>query len=547
MFPKKIAVLLSSPVQSVFFSWGMALYFSLILNAPLLIKAYSSFRENHEAIVATPLIIGLFLCLFFIFVALFSIISVKYIEKPVYIILTVISSLLSYGYVYYGVIFNGHSPMIGALEQTTQAEFLSLITPSLLLYILVLGILPSYFIYKTPLRHPPFWTEAWMKAVSFCLYPAFYALTSLPSLPSYHHILCESGLAAHAPFQLIPTNFSEDAFNHYKNRWGAYLPYRHIGVDAKNKSQSNNGKKNLLVFVVGETARSMNYQLNGYKRKTNPYTLQHHAVSFKTVSSCGTSTRISVPCLFSSLPRKEFNALLAEHEDNLLDILKTAHLNVLWIDNNGAFDCQGVCKRVKTIILNDLDGVVVEPLKNQITHLKPKDTVIVLHLHGSHGPDYYDKYPPTFRRFKPDCRKNDFRFCDKPSLINAYDNTILYTDYVIGQVIDVLKTQQAQWNTALIYTSDHGESIGEGGIYEHCTPYMMAPIEQTQVPLMVWASAAFKTEKNLSMACLQKNATEGKYAHDNLFHSILGLMDIQTSVYQKKLDLFHTCRTSRMI
>ena len=157
----------------------------------------------------------------------------------------------------------------------------------------------------------------------------------------------------------------------------------------------------------------------------------------------------------------------------------------------------------------------------------------------------FEKYPDSFRYFTPDCRKNDFRFCNKQALINAYDNTILYTDFVLSQVIETLQEHHTLFNSALIYTSDHGESLGEKGIYEHCTPYVIAPIEQTQVPLIVWMSDEFMKQKSLSKLCLQKKALHGAYSHDFIFHSILGLMDIQTTVYQPPLDIFESCRKTR--
>lgn len=165
----------------------------------------------------------------------------------------------------------------------------------------------------------------------------------------------------------------------------------------------------------------------------------------------------------------------------------------------------------------------------------------MLHLKGSHGQNYYTRYPNHFNQFTPACQKQEFRLCDRQTLLNAYDNSILYTDFVLHELINFLKEQNVFWNTALLYTSDHGESIGEKGIYEHGTPYLIAPQEQTIVPLIFWASDSFKEEKKLSWGCLKKEAISKKLSHDNLFHSILGLMDISTQLYEKELDLFISC------
>ena len=251
-----------------------------------------------------------------------------------------------------------------------------------------------------------------------------------------------------------------------------------------------------------------------------------------------------MPCIFSNLSRHEFFTAIADNQDNLLDILNRVGINLFWIDNNGNGNCQGVCKHVNTKILEGLDEVIVNELRTQIQQAKGKDSVFVLHLHGSHGPSYFEKYPTNFGDFKPDCRRYEFRFCDKASLDNAYDNSIQYTDYVLNEVIKILKTESKDWNPALIYTSDHGESIGEQGLYGHCAPYIIAPKEQTQVPLLIWMSQGFKTDKNISSRCLKKIENQGGFSHDNIFHSVLGLKDIKTNVYQSPLDLFESCRSN---
>lgn len=516
----------------------MASYFALVLNLPFIVKTYLSAPSGTTLFFFVALVCYLGA----LFISLFSLCSIKFLEKPFYILMTLMSSILSYSYVYYGTIFNGHSPVMGTLSATNWQEFVAFCTPSFLVCFIVFGIIPSILIYKIRIVRPQFLKEVAIKVLGVCVYPGFYLITALPSLPDYHALICETGLAARAPFQIVPTNFIEDVFNLVKERMMSHIPYRAVGLDATYEAQHLNGKKNLLVFVVGETARSMNFALNGYARDTNPYTSKQGVISFQKMSSCGTSTRISLPCMFSSVTRQDFFEMLAEHQDNLLDILKRAGLNVLWIDNNGANDCQGVCKRVDTIVLHGLDDIVVKEFRGQLDKLRGKDAVVVLHLHGSHGPDYYDKYPPEFQKFKPDCQQDDFRFCHREAIVNAYDNTILYSDFVLSEIINVLKQQTLFWNSALLYTSDHGESLGEQGLYEHCTPYVIAPIEQTMVPLIVWFSKSFQSEKQLSVSCMTHQSRQKSYSHDNLFHSILGVMDIKTSIYQEQLDIFKDCR-----
>ena len=138
---------------------------------------------------------------------------------------------------------------------------------------------------------------------------------------------------------IIPTQFVYSATGYVKEKYFTTPePYREIGIDAKQSDsavkQAQN-KPTLLVFVVGETARTQNYQLNGYKRETNPYTSKLGVISFQEVASCGTATAVSVPCMFSQLTRSEFERTKADNQDNALDILKRAGISLLWKENDG--------------------------------------------------------------------------------------------------------------------------------------------------------------------------------------------------------------------
>ena len=526
----------SIPINTSALIVGLAAYFALVLNAPFIIKTHTP-----DIPISTFITIPLFLLS--LFISLFSLLCVRRLEKIVFIPLTLLSSILSFGYAYYGLSFDDYSPMIATIEQTRFSELSPYLTPSFFAWFLFFGILPAYLIYQLQWVRYSFWKDSAIKCLGLLIYPVFYFSILLPSLPIYHPMLRLSGLAARLPFQIVPMNFFENAFNYYHDRWVFSFPYKEIGLDATSQSETHHQvKKNLLVLVIGETARSMNYELNGYQRKTNPYLTRKNMVSFPNVSSCGTSTRVSVPCLFSSLSRQQFSLSKASHQDNALDILKRAGFNVIWIDNNGPGDCQGVCKHMESIFTSTVDGELVNQLATQIMRLPQKDSVIILHLKGSHGPDYYTKYPPAFRQFTPDCQKNELRLCNPQTLLNAYDNTIVYTDYVLNEMIRTLKKQRANWNTGLIYTSDHGESIGRQGLYGHCAPYLIAPKEQTQVPLIVWSSPELATSKGLSMTCLHDKAVSESFSHDNFFHSILGLMNVRTTQYQNPLDVFHSCR-----
>jgi lipid A ethanolaminephosphotransferase len=170
--------------------------------------------------------------------------------------------------------------------------------------------------------------------------------------------------------------------------------------------------------------------------------------------------------------------------------------------------------------------------------------LVVMHQLGSHGPSYYKRYPPAFRKFLPACESDDLRQCDAKAIVNAYDNTILYTDFFLGKVIDFLAEAQKSHDTALLYMSDHGESLGEGGLYLHGIPYAIAPQAQTHVPFVLWMSPAFRSDVGVDEACMRARAAQ-PVSHDDLFHTLLGVFDVRTSVYDPKLDIFAGCRTKQ--
>jgi lipid A ethanolaminephosphotransferase len=314
----------------------------------------------------------------------------------------------------------------------------------------------------------------------------------------------------------------------------------------------------LLVVVVGETARAQNWGLNGYARATTPVLAQWQAkglVNFPDVRSCGTNTQVSVPCIFSPLTREQGGDQTAEHQ-NLLDVLQRAGLAVLWLDNQSG--CKGVCDRVPNASTRDLklpglcdggecfDEAMLHGLDERIAALDPqrraRGVVLVLHQMGSHGPAYFKRTPAARKTFMPECTSNTLSECPPEQLVNAYDNTIAYTDHFLGQTLQWLQTQadQGAYDTGLLYFSDHGESLGEKGLYLHGVPYAFAPEQQTRVPMVTWLSAGLQQRSGVKADCLREQAAK-PLSHDNVFHSVLGLMDVKTAVHDPALDLYAPC------
>jgi lipid A ethanolaminephosphotransferase len=183
-------------------------------------------------------------------------------------------------------------------------------------------------------------------------------------------------------------------------------------------------------------------------------------------------------------------------------------------------------------MLNDLAARL-----RDLTH----DTVIVFHQIGSHGPAYSERYPAAFEYFKPACRSNELQHCSKEEVINAYDNTIAYTDHVLSRQIDILRKAADHVDSMLIYASDHGESLGEQGVYLHGMPYSFAPKAQKDVPMLVWASPGYTQRARLDLDC-QRALADRTVSHDFLYHTILGAAETRDKVYDSRLDLLAACR-----
>ena len=330
------------------------------------------------------------------------------------------------------------------------------------------------------------------------------------------------------------------------------LPLVRIGEDAKrNPTMLNGPRKNLTILVLGETSRAANFSLGGYSRETNPLLVKDNVVYFPHTTSCGTATAVSVPCMFSNMPRVHYDESLAHHQEGLLDIIQRAGIQVLWNDNDGG--CKGACDRVPHQNMSALklpghcidgecyDDILFHDLEKTIDNMKG-DGVIVLHTIGSHGPTYYNRYTAAFRHFTPTCDTSEIQSCSQEQLINSYDNTILYVDYIVDKAIKLLQSKQDKFTTSLVYLSDHGESLGENGIYLHGLPYAIAPESQTHVPMLLWLSDDYQKRYGVNYDCLQKQAQKNDYSQDNLFSTMLRLTGVQTQEYHAADDIVATCK-----
>lgn len=333
-----------------------------------------------------------------------------------------------------------------------------------------------------------------------------------------------------------------------------------IGEDAKlGASYAGQTTFPIYALVVGETGRAGNFAVNGYDRPTTPLLSARDDLAVATNAwSCGTSTAVSVPCMFSHLGRSSQNS--DKSYENLLDVLQRAGLAVLWVENQSG--CKGVCTRVhnantesdlpaaaRKALCQDgecVDMALLEGLDERINALpaeqRAKGVVLVLHQMGSHGPAYFKRSLGEDKRFSPECNNVNLQSCDRASLVNAYDNSVVATDRMLGSLIGWLASKGQRQPTAMMYVADHGESLGENNLYLHGLPYSVAPDVQKRVPWITWLSPAMQQRMGMRTSCLQQAVATARISHDNLFHSMLGLTDVQTALHQPDLDIFASCK-----
>ncbi|MDE1238978.1 phosphoethanolamine transferase [Vibrio aestuarianus] len=531
-------------------SFCLALYFVVIVNLPVYSALSDVFSKLDGVKIGFVISIPIFFLATFNF--LFNLFSWPWLTKPFFALLILLSAAVSYAGFNYGTLFD--SDMIANIVETDSSEANSYFSLYSLVWMIGMGIIPALLLIITPIqKNKSFFNLILRKLTSMAISLVVIGTVAMMYYQDYASVGRNNSYLRQL---IIPTQLVY-SIGKYVHRTYLATPiiYREIGLDAKQTPQALSAatdKPTLVVFVLGETARSQNYQLNGYSRPTNSYTKALNVISFQDVSSCGTATAVSVPCMFSSFTRDNYSRQAADNQDNFLDILKRAQVGLFWIENDGGD--KNVAKNIDKIEIDRsrvdeqcngqtcYDMAMLENFEKNIDKMQG-NRMLLMHLIGSHGPTYFQRYPQNKKVFQPDCPRADIENCTVEQIINTYDNTILYTDYVIAQTIEKLKTLEDKYNTALIYISDHGESLGENGLFLHGMPYGLAPEYQTQVPMMFWTSPGFEREKSLNTTCLRNNAQQKIYSQDNLFHSMLGIMDITTEVYNPHMDLFANCRS----
>jgi len=525
--------------------WGLnlivAAYLLLVLNGGMWTSIFKVFAADPVALVAFSVSVSLLL------LTLMSFITLPWLQRPALAFMILTAAVAEHFRHAYGVLID--RDMIQNAMLTTPTESKHLFTAQFFRDIGLLGLLPAALVFVPRLRVSPLrhllWR--WPLGIALCLAMVVAMVAAnyrsfAPAVRNHHEML--ASFQPGAPIRAMA-------------RYGALrfataditaAPY---GRDATQGPLLKAAKKPVLfVLFVGETARAQNFGLNGYARDTTPELSKLDLVNFPDTWSCGTSTAVSVPCMFSGLGTDDYSQKRFLGRENLVDILVHAGLKVEWIDNNTGD--QEVAKRLNGITRIDAtidpaacaggectDAAFLPILKARMETIT-ENTVLVFHMIGSHGPAYYLRYPADQAVFTPECRSSAFADCQQEEIVNSYDNSLRMTDHVLAETIRMMAAQD-RVIPAMYFVSDHGESLGENGLYLHAAPMFMAPDEQRKVPFVIWMSQAFQDTLDVPQSCLAAKAGQPA-SQDNLFHSVLGLLDIQTAVREDALDLSHGCR-----
>lgn len=464
--------------------------------------------------------------------------------KVVLVIMVVVAAICGYFTDAYGTIFD-RDMLVNSL-QTDQAEAMGLMAPSFIIRLILLGVIPAFIISRVRIKRFSWRQATIQKAITLVLSVALIAICLVPFGDQYASFFRQHKQVRYYANPITPIysviKLGTDYVDELRRPDALILH----ATDAKRTTMSRTAKPKLMVFVVGETVRADHIGLNGYQRDTMPLLAKQADIySFKNAASCGTSTAYSVPCMFSYANREDYDVDTAEYNENVLDTLHKQGVNVIWRDNNSS--SKGVADRVifedyKTPELNPNCDVECRDIgmlngfdKLVKSNTAPKDTLVLLHQMGNHGPAYYKRYPQAFEAYKPVCMTNELSKCDTQSVINGYDNAIRYTDYFLDNVIKTLKPYQQDYDVMMIYISDHGESLGEKNVYLHGLPYSIAPDAQKKIPVIIWSPTSNSIDGN-SLS----HMTNQPVSHDFITPSLLSFFGVMTQEVASAPTFFKT-------
>jgi len=482
---------------------------------------------------------------------LLALVANRWTVKPLLALLLLAAALGHYYMGAYGVYLD--PTMLRNVLRTHPAEAGELVTVPMLVHLALYAGLPIVLLWRVKVVHRP-WGRAALVRLGLVVLSAVALVGAV--LAVYQPLASLMRNQRELRYLVTPANLLwSGASVLASDARGAARPREPIGLDARpGPSWAARQKPLVVVMVVGETARAANWGLSGAPRATTPQLAKLPVQNFPQVAACGTNTETSLPCMFAPVGRRDYDEARIRGQESILHVAARAGVAVHWRDNQSG--CKGVCEGLPNEVVTAqlapglcpdgrcLDEGLVHDLDRRL--LQARGTQLwVLHMMGSHGPSYYRRYPPAFARFQPDCRQDDLRRCSVQEVVNAYDNSLLYTDHVLATAIAKLKARADQVDSALVYVSDHGESLGERGLFLHGVPYAIAPEVQTRVPMVMWFSPGLAQAAGLKPGCLGPalQARAGTLlAHDHLAHTLLGLLDVRSAVHAPDWDLTSSCR-----
>ncbi len=537
-----------------------------------------------------------FLALFALTLLMLLPLGLRWVFKPALTVVLLLSAGAAFFMGDFGAVIDRHA--LASVFETDVREAGEWLSSRMLLYILFLGVLPAVLVWWVDVRWRGVVGELWARIKLVALAFLLLGVAALAGGKDVASLMRNRMEMRHLinPFSMLSATLSWLDHARNDNR-----PLERIALDASRSGVlPASSRPMVIVLAIGESARASSLDLNGYYRDTDVELHPMPIVNFSRVSSCGTNTATSLPCMFSGLGRKDYEDGVAKYRENLLDVLMRGGYDVLWLDNNTG--SKGLAKRAKERSPGPADypeacgedgcydSVLLAELGKVLPTLR-RDTVIVVHLLGSHGPAYHARYPRSYAAFTPECMTNELQKCSDVQLRNTYDNTILYTSHVLAGVTTLLGEPRAVardvhvhdipclarrghaaapdaapcpggassgamtssamdrdadrrspvgFDAMMLFVSDHGESLGEHGLYLHGAPYAIAPDEQTHVPMLLWSSTGFAARRGLTLDCV-RGVADRPISHDHFFHTVLGLAGVSTAIYNARLDALAGC------
>ena len=511
-----------------------SIFIALLFNYDF-VSYYFSFKNNHFNFHNWYFVFGLYFLIISFLNFFILVFGQRYLLKPIIITLFIIGAIAKYFKSNYGVLINDDVIVstFHTFIEKNYAELNDILNLKFFISILIFAIIPSLFIFRIKVNYPSSFIKEIIQRLVIILIS--FSILLIIIFGNYKNVSLIARKNNKILTQLIPTYAITSIYDVYKNY---YQSDPEMKILVRSIQEDDLLDREIMILVIGETARADHFSLFGYKKNTNPLLSKKNIKFFNSATSCGTITAYSVPCIFYLDKYKDYSPSKAEFTQNVLDVINISENHkVIWVENNSS--CKHVCDRIETIDFmnknspryspNEFDEILVKETKKIFSENKSGDLLIILHSLGSHGPKYFKRYPENFEYFKPVCKKNSPEECTNEELINTYDNTIVYTDYILSELIDLIKINtNPNDKAAMLYVSDHGESLGEKNIYLHGLPNSIAPKEQKHIPIILWSNL---TSQNVQII-------ENEVSQENIPVTLLDFFNLQTKIEFKTKSLF---------